>query len=115
MLDNIGTPVLSLVTGFLKTNPVAAKAAQTFAAAPATQAFIKSISGIAIGIGPAEKAALVRLVPYSRHCGGSLCLLSFCHVASPYCPYIWIYKRLLSRFSALRIPRSLSGDNCISP
>lgn len=54
VLDNIGTPVLSLVTGFLKTNPVAAKAAQTFAAAPATQAFIKTISGIAIGIGPTE-------------------------------------------------------------
>ena len=65
MLDNIGTPVLSLVTGFLKTNPVAAKAAQTFAAAPATQAFIKTISGIAIGIGPTEKAALVNLAPLS--------------------------------------------------
>ena len=62
VLDNIGTPVLSLVTGFLKTNPIAAKAAQTFAAAPATQAFIKTISGISIGIGPAEKAALVPLV-----------------------------------------------------
>lgn len=58
-LDNIGTPVLSLVAGLLKNNPVAAQALQTLAAAPATQGLIKTISGIAIGIGPAEKAALV--------------------------------------------------------
>lgn len=59
VLDNIGTPLLSLVTGILKNNPVAAQALQAFAAAPATQGLIKTISGIAIGIGPAEKAALV--------------------------------------------------------
>ena len=51
--------MLSLVTGFLKTNPAAAEAAKAFAGAPATQAFIKTVSGLAIGIGPAEKAALV--------------------------------------------------------
>lgn len=73
MLENIGTPVLSLVTGFLKTNPMAAKAAQTFAAAPATQAFIKTVSGIAIGIGPAEKAALVSLAPFFTLCGTLVC------------------------------------------
>ena len=59
-LNNIGTPVLSLVSGFLKSNPAAAEAAKAFAGAPATQAFIKTVSGLAIGIGPAEKAALVR-------------------------------------------------------
>lgn len=62
MLDNIGTPLLSLVTGFLKSNPGAAQAAQSFAAAPATKAFIKTLSTIAIGIGPAERAALVRFI-----------------------------------------------------
>ena len=87
VLDNIGTPVLSLVTGFLKTNPVAAKAAQSFAAAPATQAFIKTLSGIAIGIGPAEKAALVPLAPFLAFCRsmhGQLFLLQYWQALDPY-------------------------------
>ena len=61
VLNNLGTPALSLVTGFLKSNLSAAQAVKTFAAAPATQDLINAISSIAVGFAPAEKAALVRL------------------------------------------------------
>ncbi len=67
VLNNIGTPVLSLATGFLKSNPAAAQAAKAFAGAPATRNFIDAVSSIAVGFAPAEKAALVRL-PFCRIC-----------------------------------------------
>lgn len=141
VLNNIGTPVLSLVTGFLKTNPAAAKAAQAFAGAPATQAFIKTVSAIAVGIGPAEKAALVCVafchMPFenpsrSLSCSADslapmdmllvLCkLVLFCFLGSlcnVWCPCLWSVlsgngQILLIVFQGTVMPQS-SNRNCSS-